>query len=124
MSICQRPAYILTIISHVLFAAANIDEVEEQFVVKSFCKSFKGAGTIDDAGLVQSVTQAFDVGVYTSDDLWRGQMWELSSNELVDGGPNQVGGLLASFLSFLDEILVKDHSISVKQDDDEGVPVL
>jgi hypothetical protein len=114
----------LTIISHILFAAANIDEVEEQFVVKPFCKSFKGARVVDDANLAQRFAQTFDIGVYPCDDLWGGQMWELSSDELVDGGPNEVGGLLAAFLSFLNEVVVKDHSISVKQDNDEGVPVL
>ena len=114
----------LTLVSHVLFAAAHVNEIEEQFVVKSFCKSFKYSGIVDNARLAQCIAQARDVGVYSSDDLWRRQVRKLSGDKLVDGSPNEIGCLLATFLSLLNEIVVEDHSISVKQDDNERVSVL
>ena len=48
----SMPRRTLTLISHIFLAAADIDEVEEQFVVKPFCKSFKCRGRVDNAGLV------------------------------------------------------------------------
>ena len=59
----------LTFVSHILFATANIDEVEEQFIVKAFCKVFKDTWAVDNARTVQSLAQAFDVGIYSGDNF-------------------------------------------------------
>ena len=51
-------------------------------------------------------------------------MWHCSNDMIIDIGPKEVCSFLSTLFAFLDQRVVKDDSITIQEDNDEGIPIL